>query len=87
MVVPTDGSPHLVTTRSQVFSKGLDGAGLVVLYQLCQAPVRLTVSCYDELSILVLSDDKMATPVMTPCEEKKNQAEMNQKQRGSKEAA
>lgn len=71
MEVPTDGPPYLVTTGSQVFSKGLDGAGFVVLYQFCQAPVRLTVSCYDELSILVLGDDKMATPVMTPCEEKK----------------
>lgn len=62
--------PHLVTTGSEVFSKGLDGAGFVVLYQLCQACVCLVVSRYDKLSILVLGNDKMATPVVTPWEEK-----------------
>lgn len=62
--------PHLVTTGSEVFSKGLDGAGLVVLYQLCQTCVGLVVSCYDKVSVVVLGNDKMPTPVVTPREEK-----------------
>lgn len=40
----TPPPPHLITTAGQVFSKGLDGADLVVLDQLRQAAVRLTVS-------------------------------------------
>lgn len=71
MVVWTDATPpHLVTTGSEKFSKGLDGAGLVVLYQLSYTCVGLVVSCYDKLAVLVLGNDKVATPVVTPMEVK-----------------
>lgn len=88
IVVWTDAPlPHLVTTGSQVFSKGLDGTGFVVLYQLSQACIRLVVSCNDKLSILVLGNDKMATPVVTPWEEKhsisKGQSDSESQQRKS----
>lgn len=60
---------HLITAGGQVFSEGLDGADLVVLYQLFESSVRLAVSRYDKQSILALGDNKMAAPVETPLEE------------------
>lgn len=59
-----------MTTGGEVLSKGLDGAGLVVLYQLCQAAVCLVVPRDDKLSILVLGNDEVATPVVPPGDEK-----------------
>lgn len=37
-----------------------------MLYELCETAVGLTVSRYDELSILILGDDEMAAPVIAP---------------------
>ena len=64
-------SPHLAAAGGQAFSKGLDGADLVVLDQLGETLVGLTVSRYYELPVRVLGDDKMAAPVVAPLEEKK----------------
>lgn len=62
--------PHLVTAGGQALSKGLDGADLVVLYQLCETVISLTVSWYGKLPILILGDDKMAAPVVAPLDKK-----------------
>lgn len=60
--------PHLITAGGQIFSKGLDGADLVVLDQLGETAVRLRVSWYDKVSVLILGDNKMTAPVVTPWE-------------------
>ncbi len=60
---------HLLKTGGQVFIEGLDGADFVILYQLRQAAVCLTVSCEEELPLIILGDDEMATPVVAPLEE------------------
>ena len=61
---------HLIKVGGQIFSKGLDGADFKMFHELCEAFVCLTVSCYDKLSVLILGDDKMAAPVVSPLEEK-----------------
>jgi len=58
-----------VTAGDQALSKRLNGADLIVLYQLSQTAEQLTVSSYDKLSFLILGDDKMAAPVVAPEEE------------------
>lgn len=72
--------PHLIAAGGQAFSKGLDGADLVMLYQLCETMVRLTVSCYHELPRVILGNDKMAAPVMAPLEEMYWQWDKSQRQ-------
>lgn len=62
--------PHLRTAGAQELPKRLDGADLVVLYQLPEAVKHMLVSCNDKQPFCVLSDDKMAAPVVTPVEEK-----------------
>lgn len=57
---------HLTAAGGEVLPKRLDGADLVMLYQLGQAAEQLTVSGYHKLAIRILGNDKMATPVMTP---------------------
>lgn len=49
-----------------MLSEGLDGAQPVMLDQLTEASVRLTVSRYHKLSRRVLGDDEMAAPVAAP---------------------
>lgn len=62
--------PHLVAAGGQALSKGLDGAGLVELYQLCEASICLIVSSQNKLPLLILGDDKMAAAVMAPLKKK-----------------
>lgn len=72
---------HLVTTGGQVFSKRLNGAELVKLNQFRQTVVCLTVSCYHELAIFVLGNDKMAAPVTAPLEEIHTQKDKSERQK------
>lgn len=74
--------PHLITAGGQVFSKGLDGADLVMLYELCETVVSLTVSWYHELPTFILGNDKMSTPVMAPLEEMYGQWDKSERQKG-----
>lgn len=81
-----EAPPHLVTTGGQALSKGLDRADFVILDQLRQTAVWLTVSRYDELSFLILGDDKMTAPVVAPLEEKEgrwDESEAEKKQLNS----
>lgn len=83
----TPPAPHLVAAGSEEFSKGLDGTGLVVLYQLRQTCVGLVVSRYDKPSLLVLGNDKMATPVVTPSEGEAQSQEIRSDEEAKKEPA
>lgn len=56
---------HLKTRECEIFSKWLNGAGLVIFNEASESVMHLCVARHNKTSIFILIDDKVPTSIAT----------------------